>query len=114
MLPEFTAVESTLRLFHWQGMNRLCAAILTLIVITPAWPQALSVSECANAGMSMLDAKTSAVPPVIQELRRRMLDADMNTLTFHNMDEIFWTRSVPRNGPVWELPSQSTPLNFTY
>jgi hypothetical protein len=53
--------------------------------------------------MSMLDPNTSPVSPAIQELRRRMLDADVNTLTFHNMDEIFWTRTVPRGGPVWEI-----------
>jgi CubicO group peptidase (beta-lactamase class C family) len=43
-----------------------------------------------------------------------MLDADMNTLTFRNMDEIFWTRTVPRGGRVWALPSETTPLDFTY
>jgi len=107
---EYTAWRLPLR----QGMSLLVATMLAVGTIAPARSQTLSVSECANTGTVMLDAKTSAVTPAIQELRRRMLDADMNTLTFHNMDEIFWTRSVPRNGPVWELPSQSTPLNFTY
>ena len=95
-------------------MSLPIATMLAVCIVAPAWPQALSVSECANAGMAMLDAKTSSVPPAIQELRRRMLDADVNTLTFHNMDEIFWTRTVPRAGPAWELPSRSTPLDFTY
>jgi hypothetical protein len=88
--------------------------MMALSAAAPAWPQALSVSECANAGTVMLDAKTSAVPPAIQELRRRMLDADMNTLTFHSMDEIFSTRTVARAGPVRELPTQTTPLDFHY
>jgi hypothetical protein len=92
----------------------LGAATLAVGAVFPAWPLELSVSECAKASVAMLDAHASAVPPAIQELRRRMLDADMNTLTFHNMDEIFWTRTVPRAGPVWELPSRTTSLAFTY
>ena len=76
--------------------------------------QTLSVSRCEQVGMSVLDVGASSVPPAIRELRLRMLDADVNTLTFHNMDEIFQTRTVPRSGPVWELPSETKPLDFTY
>ncbi len=91
-------------------------AIATALTAPPtaAGAQALSVSECDAAGVSMLDADASEAPPAIQELRRRMLDADVNTLTFHNMDQIFWTRTVPRAGPVWALPTQTTPLSFSY
>ena len=89
-------------------------ALLNLITAMPVWPQTLSVSECKNATTKMMDAGTSDVPPAIQEVRRRVLDADLNTLTFHNMDEIFWTRTVPRAGPVWQLPARTTPLTFTY
>jgi CubicO group peptidase (beta-lactamase class C family) len=89
-------------------------AALAVLLAPAARAQTLSVSQCANATMSMLDAAASDVPPALQELRRRMLDADMNALTFHNMDEIFWTRTVPHAGPVWELPSATTPLSFTY
>ena len=92
----------------------LLATMLFSLAATTAWPQPLSVSECAYATTKMLDADKSDVPPAIQELRRRMLDADVNTLTFHNMDEIFWTRTVPRAGPVWQLPVRTTPLTFTY
>jgi hypothetical protein len=80
----------------------------------PAAAQPLSVSHCESAPAPMLAASESDVAPAVQELRRRMLDADVNTLTFHNMDEIFWTRSVPRAGPVWELPSRPAALDFTY
>ncbi len=91
---------------------------LTLVVMASfavgADAQTLSVSRCEQVGMSVLDAGASSVPPAIRELRLRMLDADVNTLTFHNMDEIFQTRTVPRSGPVWELPSETKPLDFTY
>jgi hypothetical protein len=90
------------------------AASAAAIQGAAAQAQALSTSECAGARMEMLDAAASDVPAAIQELRRRMLDADVNTLTFHNMNEIFWTRTVSRAGPVWELPVHTTSLDFTY
>ncbi len=56
----------------------------------------------------------STVPVAIQDLRRKMNDADVNALTFHNMDELFTTRTVARSGPVWALPRADHPLDFTY
>jgi len=56
----------------------------------------------------------STVPEPVQSLRRAMMDADLNSLTFHNMEELFTTRSVPRSGPVWEIPRADHELNFTY
>jgi CubicO group peptidase (beta-lactamase class C family) len=56
----------------------------------------------------------SSVAPAVQQLRRDMLDAEVNSLTFHNMDELFTTRSVPRSGPVWQLPRADHELDFTY
>jgi CubicO group peptidase (beta-lactamase class C family) len=91
-----------------------CAVVALALIAPAANAQTLSVSTCKTAGTAMLEASKSTVPPAIQQLRRRMLDADLNTLTFHTMDEIFWTRTVPRGGPVWTLPSRPTPLTFTY
>ena len=56
----------------------------------------------------------SSVPEPVQSLRRAMMDADLNSLTFHNMDQLFTTRSVPRSGPVWEIPRADHDLDFTY
>jgi CubicO group peptidase (beta-lactamase class C family) len=56
----------------------------------------------------------SEVPPAVQQLRRAMLDPDVNTLTFHSMDRIFTTRTVARSGPVWSLPRSDHSLDFTY
>ena len=50
----------------------------------------------------------------ILKVRQRFLDADINTLTFHNIDEIFETRKVLTAGPVWELPQKPVSLNFSY
>jgi len=56
----------------------------------------------------------SAVPPAVQQLRRDMLDPEVNSLTFHNMDQLFTTRTVPRSGAVWPLPRTDHELDFTY
>lgn len=56
----------------------------------------------------------SKVPVAVQQIRRSMLDAELNALTFHNMEEIFTTRSVPRSGPVWVLPRADRALDFKY
>jgi CubicO group peptidase (beta-lactamase class C family) len=62
----------------------------------------------------LTEGTPSDVPVAVQLLRWRMNDADINTLTFRNMDTLFTTRSVPRSGPVWQLPRSDRPLAFTY
>jgi CubicO group peptidase (beta-lactamase class C family) len=57
---------------------------------------------------------TSTVEPAVQQLRRAMLDPDVNSLTFHNMDQLFTTRTVGRAGPVWGLARADRALDFTY
>src|SRR5581483_7941895 len=56
----------------------------------------------------------SQVEPAVQQLRRSMLDADVNSLMFHSMDQLFNTRVVGRSGPVWHLPRTDHALDFTY
>lgn len=56
----------------------------------------------------------STVPSAVQDLRRKMNDADVNALTFHTMDQLFYTRVVGRSGPVWQLPRADHALDFTY
>ena len=56
----------------------------------------------------------SQVEPAVQQLRRDVLDADVNSLMFHSIDQIYDTRTVPRAGPVWELLRDDHALDFTY
>lgn len=56
----------------------------------------------------------SPIEPAVQQMRRAMLDPDLNSLTFHNMDQLFTTRVVGRSGPVWHLPHTDHALDFTY
>jgi CubicO group peptidase (beta-lactamase class C family) len=56
----------------------------------------------------------STVSPAVQQLRRSMLDAEVNTLTFRSMDRLFTTRTVARSGPVWHLPREDHAPDFSY
>ena len=56
----------------------------------------------------------TTVPSTVQELRRHMLDAPVNSLTFHSMDQLFYTREVTRSGPVWTLPKRESAPDFRY
>lgn len=56
----------------------------------------------------------SSVPAAIQDLRRKMNDADVNALAFHNMDQLFTTRAVAPAGAVWQLPRADHALDFSY
>ncbi len=67
------------------------------------------VTSLAITGIAM-----SQPSDAILKVRQRFLDPDINTITFHNIDEIFETRRVPTAGPVWEIPVKLAPLNFTY
>ncbi len=50
----------------------------------------------------------------VLKVRQRFLDAEINTLTFHNIDEIFETRKVSTDGSVWNIPIKPVPLDFSY
>lgn len=56
----------------------------------------------------------SEVPATVQQMRRAVLDPELNALTFHNIDEIFTTRTVARSGTVWPLPRTDRELDFKY
>lgn len=75
---------------------------------------ALVLAACSGTALAQSGAPASPVSPAIQQVRRHMLDADVNSLTFHSMDQIFSTRVVGRMGPVWELPTATRPMDFTY
>jgi CubicO group peptidase (beta-lactamase class C family) len=67
-----------------------CVALLTATAL--AW----------LAGACLVFA--GSPPEAVQELRRHMLEAPVNALFFHNMDELFETREVTRAGPAAVLP----------
>jgi CubicO group peptidase (beta-lactamase class C family) len=56
----------------------------------------------------------SEVPVAVQQLRRAMLEAEANALTFHSMEQLFTTRTVARSGPVWSIPRADRALEFSY
>ena len=67
------------------------------------------------AALTGVAAVATAQPSdTILKVRQRFLDADINTLTFHNIDEIFETRKISTGRPVWDIPIKPAPLDFSY
>lgn len=71
----------------------------------------LLLSTALSAGAQQV---SDSAPPAIQEARRHMLDANVNTLTFHSMDSLFSTRRVARGGTVRAFAKVQRPLDFSY
>lgn len=97
--------------------SRTFAASLAAAFIAQATSPAPAFAQPSQAPMSSDREEgglESDVPVAIQQLRRAMLSADVNTLTFRSMDTLFYTRVVGRSGPVWELPREDRALDFTY
>lgn len=85
---------------------RLLSAAAFLVAMPAAAQQQLPAPLAGGA--------KSDVPVAIQIARWHMLDGDINTLTFRNMDTLFTTRTVAHSGPVWQLPRADHALDFTY
>lgn len=70
---------------------------------------ALAASGCNQAGDSppnaeAREAKSFPLTPAVIAMRWQLLDPDVNSFIFREMDKIFESRAVPRSGEVWELP----------
>lgn len=83
------------------------AAVTLALSAGPAGAQQVLPSQLAEGAKS-------EVPVAVQLLRWSMLDGNVNALMFRNMRTLFTTRTVPRSGPVWQLPKEDHELNFTY
>ncbi len=63
--------------------------------------------QCAvtpvSAEPSRQETLTPLADPVVR-MREHWLDADINSFTFRNSAQMFETRTVPRAGPLWEIP----------
>lgn len=95
----------------WAFKRGVLAAAFAITSAALPWNTALAQEQLPDI---LAEGPRSEVPAAIQLLRWRMNDAEINSLTFRNMDTLFTTRSVPRAGPVWQLPRADEPLGFTY
>jgi CubicO group peptidase (beta-lactamase class C family) len=51
--------------------------------------------------------KTFALTPAVIAMRWQLLNPEINSFTFREMDRVFESRAVPRSGAVWDLPRQT-------
>jgi len=98
------APAGILRLLSTLRLHRVFA--LALLLSSPTWAYPPPPADPS--------LPASQVEPAVQQLRRSMLDPDVNSLMFHSMDQLFTTRVVGRSGPVWLLPRTDHALDFTY
>lgn len=94
------------------AVSKRFASVVGILTAFAVAAQPLSAQQVLPAMLA--EGPASDVPVAIQLARWRMLDGDINTLTFRSMDTLFPTRTVARAGPVWQLPRADRPLDFTY
>lgn len=82
------------------GMARRAAACLVLAF--------------TGAGAAPPTAYAAEAPATLQDLRRHMLDANVNALTFQSMDRIFDTRRVAAPAQAAGLPRAPATPDFVY
>lgn len=51
--------------------------------------------------------KTFPLTPAVIAMRWQLLNADVNSFTFREVDRVFESRAVSRSGAVWDLPAAS-------
>lgn len=102
LVPLLSTVSPMLRLM------RVNDFLLSLLLV----PVAAMAQQTLPAPLQ--GGEPSDVPVGVQILRWHMNDADINAMTFREMDILFTTRTVARSGPVWELPRRDARLDFTY
>src|SRR6202163_994389 len=69
---------------------------------------------CSALGSLVAGVAQGQVSAGIQDARRHFLDANVNVLTFHSIDQIFPTRRVDNSKSTWPLPRAEAKLDFTY
>ena len=74
-----------------------------------------AAGSCAAVAVLLLGGSAAAQPTPAQiALRQRLIDPDVNMLTFRSIDQMFETIPVAAGGEVWELARNPAPLDFTY
>jgi primary-amine oxidase len=74
----------------------------------------LSFLPALLAGLLLAHAASAQPSPALIEARRHMLNAEINTLTFRSMEQLYDTLRVSSEGQPWRLDEQPAPLDFTY
>jgi CubicO group peptidase (beta-lactamase class C family) len=64
--------------------------------------------------LTAFSAANAQVSAGLQDVRRHLLDANVNVLTFHSIEHMFTTRRVETSSIPWALPREEMKLDFTY
>lgn len=87
------------------------AALIALAGCQSVPPDAApAAAEPAQAAPSVSRNSSEPPNPSLVTLRWNLLNPEVQSLFFHNMDELFETRLVDRAGEVWAIETASEPL----
>jgi CubicO group peptidase (beta-lactamase class C family) len=75
---------------------------------------AIGLTLAILALLAITSKANTAPSKALVEVRRHLLDANINTLTFRSIDEAFETVRVATAGTASKLNQQLVPLNFNY
>lgn len=76
--------------------------------------RAFRVSMLVLLAIAGIGSAAADPSPAMIQLRRHLVDGDINTLTFRSIDQMFDTRRVDTAGKASALPESPTQLDFTY
>jgi primary-amine oxidase len=76
--------------------------------------QSASTVVVSFAGVILPLATLAQPSPALIEARRHMLDAEINSVTFRTMEDLFDTLRVANEGQPWALAEEPQALDFTY
>lgn len=88
--------------------------VLSVGALTAALVAATPAKAEQRLPAQLQSGASSDVPVATQVMRWHMNDADVNSFTFRNMDQLFTTRTVPHSGAIWAFPKVERPMDFTY
>src|SRR5262245_47084608 len=69
---------------------------------------------CVLVAFASVARAAADPPPAIIELRRHLVDGNINTLTFRSIDQMFDTRRVDTAGKASALTEAPAALDFSY
>lgn len=73
-----------------------------------------SMQTLPASAQDLRQADKPVASPALQALRKNVLNAPYNLLTFKSMDAMYPIRTVPHDGVPSSLPRRDRPLDFTY
>src|SRR5690349_21220605 len=88
------------------GTKAALAVMLSAVVLAGCSREA-PAAQPSQPPADRFVGKTFALTPAVIAMRWQLLNPEINSFTFREMDRVFESRAVSRSGAVWDLPRQT-------